>query len=82
MSKETFIQGFKDAKAGTVYDPTPRQVEAAYPEYTREEVDAYINGVMDGVDGDTFRLRLRYCTHPDAAWCDCEWRRWCRSNGA
>lgn len=79
MSKDAFIAGYQDAVAGTVYDPTPCQVEEAYPDYARGDVDAYINGVDDAMRADIFRLRLCYCVHPDAEWCDCDWCRFARS---
>ncbi len=31
-------------------------VEAKYPEWTVEQIDAYLNGYGDGWQGDTFRL--------------------------
>lgn len=66
MSKEAFIQGYRDAQEETVWDPTPLEVERAHPEYTQGDVDAYINGVLDGIDGETFRMRRCYCVQPES----------------
>ena len=78
-TKEAFRRGFTDACEGTVYDPTPGQVAQAYPQFDGMQIAAYCNGVGDAVAGETFRMRLCYCTHLNQQWCDCDWCRVVRS---
>lgn len=51
-----FCQGYRDAKAGEVFDPTARDVVTAHPTYTDDAVTLYLNGAGDGQCGDDWRF--------------------------
>ena len=62
-----FCIGYRDALDGTVWDPTPREVETAYPAWSVSDVTRYINGVLDATAGETFRLNLDHAECQPAA---------------
>ena len=52
---EAFIRGWHDGALGVGAD-CARAAHDQYPEYTAEEVSAYLNGAGDGARGDRYRL--------------------------
>jgi len=53
---ERFAQGYEYGfQSGK--EPTIRELENAHPDWSVAEVDAYIQGALDGVVGDDWRLK-------------------------
>lgn len=52
---EAFACGWDEGAKGTAAE-TAREAGARYPEFTSDEVTAYLNGADDGAKGDRFRL--------------------------
>ena len=52
-----FAAGYYEASIQPKAD-TVREVLDIHPEYTADEVDAYLNGRDDGLAGDTFRISM------------------------